>query len=70
MSAPEKKRRGDHGASAWSRSTRRKLTGMLLDRALGGDVAAAEALLRLHAEYGDWIPFPMVRTSNVAEGVL
>jgi hypothetical protein len=42
---------------------------MLLDRALGGDVAAAEVLLRLHVDYWDWMPFPPART-NVVEGVL
>jgi hypothetical protein len=54
-----------HGAGARDA----KLTGMLLDRALGGDVAAAEVLLRLHVDYGDWMPFPPART-NVVEGVL
>ena len=68
MSAPVK-RRGDHGPSAWSGATRRRLVAMLLDRATGGDIVAAEALLRLHADYGDWMPFPAVKT-NIAEGVL
>jgi hypothetical protein len=63
------KRRGDHGASAWSGATRRRLVAMLLAKATAGDVHAAEALLRLHADYGDWSPFRAIRT-NVAEAPL
>jgi hypothetical protein len=63
------KRRGDHGPSAFSNASRRRLVAMLLQKATAGDVAAAEALLRLHADYGDWMPFPAIKT-NVVEAPL
>jgi hypothetical protein len=63
------KRRGDHGASAWSGATRRRLLAMLLEKATSGDVLAAEAILRLQAHYGGWAPVAAIKT-NVAEAPL
>jgi hypothetical protein len=40
-----KRRPGPHGHSALSRATRRRLLSSLLQRAEGGDVAAATALI-------------------------
>jgi len=49
---PAKRAPGQHGAAPLSERTRRRLLRQLLDRATAGDVAAAEALVRLglHAE--------------------
>lgn len=42
-----KRRNGSHGVSPLSAATRKRLLGALLQRAEGGDVPAAEALIRL-----------------------
>ena len=47
MVAPVKRARGARGASPLSRQTARRLLGRLLVQAEAGDVAAAEALVRL-----------------------
>jgi hypothetical protein len=41
-----KRRPGSHGAHAFSARTRRKILAALRDRAIGGDPAAAEVLLK------------------------
>jgi hypothetical protein len=40
------RRQGQHGANAFSQRTRRKILAALRDRAIGGDPAAAEVLLK------------------------
>jgi hypothetical protein len=40
------RRPGQHGAHAFSQRTRRKILAALRDRAIGGDPAAAEILLK------------------------
>jgi hypothetical protein len=40
------RRPGSHGAHAFSAQTRRKILAALRDRAIGGDPAAAEVLLK------------------------
>jgi hypothetical protein len=61
---------GDRGASAWSAATRRKLVAMVLEKALAGDVRAADVVLRYHFDYGDAAPFAAASPSNVVEAPL
>jgi hypothetical protein len=44
------RRRGEHGAHAGSQRTRRAILSGLVKRALDGDIAAAEAVLRFQAD--------------------
>jgi hypothetical protein len=46
MSTAIARRPGQHGAHAFSQRTRRKILAALRDRAIGGDPAAAEVLLK------------------------
>jgi hypothetical protein len=46
MNAVATRRPGQHGAHAFSERTRRKILAPLRDRAIGGDPAAAEILLK------------------------
>jgi hypothetical protein len=46
MNAAATRRPGQHGAHAFSQRTRRKILAALRDRAIGGDPAAAEILLK------------------------
>jgi hypothetical protein len=47
VSATPARRPGQHGASPFSGRTRRRVLGALRDKALAGDPAAADVLLRL-----------------------
>jgi hypothetical protein len=53
-----KRRSGSHGVSPLSTATRRRLLVGLLHRAEGGDVPAAEALIRLSMERASAVAAP------------